>query len=311
MGLLPAFSDSSFAVRGLWKFLAYSVLLIGLFIVTGIAVGAAASWFYPELFETSRTDIRLLALNAVVLFVPSAGALLIMARLVDQSPVAAFGVAIHEHWLKDFAVGLAIAGGMLAITLSGSFLFGAVSLEWSGSGAAGRAILFTLAVLALSAVNEELVFRGYPFQVLMKGLGPWGSTLLISSLFGLLHWRNPGATVLSVLNTILAGIMLALAYLKTRSLWFPYGIHFGWNAGLSVILGYPVSGIQTASLVTTHVSGSETILGGAYGPEAGILGTVIFAAGVFAIRRIRALGISPEIRATLEANAEKVYVEDL
>jgi len=135
--------------------------------------------------------------------------------------------------------------------------------------------------------------------------------ILISSIFGLLHWRNPGATTLSVLNTILAGVMLALAYMKTRSLWFPYGIHFGWNAGLSVVLGYPVSGIQTASILTTHVSGSETVLGGTYGPEAGILGTVIFAAGVLAIRRIHAIGVSPGIRATLLANAEKTYVEDL
>lgn len=309
MELLPVFVDSSYQIRSGWRFLAYCVLLVGMFFMTQLAASIVVGWLYPELFESPRTDIRYLAVNAIVLFIPSAGTLFIMARGLDQTPVSVFGVALHDRWAKDFAWGLAIAAGMLSLTLAGSFLFGEVRLEWTGSLSAIRIIGFTLAVFALSAINEELVFRGYPLQVLMKGLGPWGSMILISSLFGLLHWRNPGATVLSVLNTILAGVLLALAYLKTRSLWFPYGIHLGWNAGLSVVLGYPVSGIPTASILTTHVSGSQTMLGGSYGPEAGIVGTVIFVAGAVVVRRMRTVRVSPQMRTALAAHAEKTYVE--
>jgi hypothetical protein len=165
-------------------------------------------------------------------------------------------------------------------------------------------------VLAVAALSEELVFRGYPFQVFLKSLGPWGAMLLISLIFGLLHAPNPGATLLSILNTILAGIFLCRAYLKTRSLWLPYGIHVGWNAGLALVLGYPVSGIDTPSILKTSVSGPDWILGGGYGPEGGVLGTVIFLAATIVIGRLPIGRVSPEMRATLSAHADKVYIEE-
>ena len=81
--------------------------------------------------------------------------------------------------------------------------------------------------------------------------------------------------------------MLSLAYFKTRSLWLPYGLHLGWNVGLGMIAGLPLSGMKVASLWTTTVSGSIWLLGGEYGPEGGILGTLIFLAGAIVVWKIR------------------------
>jgi membrane protease YdiL (CAAX protease family) len=306
--LLPLFVDSQYEMRSGWKFLAYSVLIVFLFWVTGNVVGMLAVSIDPSLVFLSPGDVRFLGLNAIVLFIPSSLALLVMARFVDRVPISVFGVTVHKGWLRDFGMGLALAGGMLALTLAGAFIFGkATVVEWSASGSALPAVGLTLAVLALGALNEELVFRGYPFQIFLKGIGPWGAMLLISSIFGLLHLNNEGATVVSTLNTVLAGVLLCLAYLKTRSPWLPYGIHFGWNVGLAVVLGYPVSGIATASILKTRVFGSEAILGGSYGPEDGLLGTVIFLAGAIAINRLPVGRVSPEMQATLAAHAGKVY----
>ena len=143
----------------------------------------------------------------------------------------------------------------------------------------------------------------------MNGIGPWGAMLLVSSIFGLLHARNDGATVLGVMNTILAGIFLSLAFMVTRSLWLPFGIHAGWNVGTAAVLGVPVSGIETASLLKTEVSGPDSLLGGSYGPEGGVLTTLIFLAGAIVIRRVRIGRVSPQVRAALEAHADKVYIE--
>jgi len=198
----------------------------------------------------------------------------------------------------------------LLFTLVGSFLFGNARVESSGSISLLPTIGATFLVLAVAALSEELVFRGYPFQVFLKSLGPWGAMLLISLIFGLLHAPNPGATLLSILNTILAGIFLCRAYLKTRSLWLPYGIHVGWNAGLALVLGYPVSGIDTPSILKTSISGPDWILGGGYGPEGGVLGTVIFLAATIVIGRLPIGRVSPEMRATLSAHADKVYIEE-
>jgi membrane protease YdiL (CAAX protease family) len=307
VSVLPLFLDSSYELRSGWKFVAYSVLMVILFLVSGLALGYFIFWFDPTFALVPQRDIRFIALNILVLFVPSILSLLIMARYVDRVPLSVFGVTIHEGWLRDLVMGMAVAAGMLALTLAGGFVFGEARIEWTASAAALPAISLTLAVLALGAITEELVFRGYPFQIFIKSIGPWGAMLLISSIFGLLHSNNEGATALSTFNTILAGVLLCLSYLKTRSLWLPFGIHLGWNAGLAVVLGYPVSGLDTVSILETRVTGPEAILGGGYGPEDGLLGTVIFFAGAVAVTLLPIARVSPTMQATLAAHAGKVY----
>jgi membrane protease YdiL (CAAX protease family) len=237
------------------------------------------------------------------------GALFVMARAVDRVPFAVFGVTLHEHWLRDLGLGLAVAAAMTIVVIGGVFLFGGIQIQWNASADAVPLIVATLLVLAVGAFNEELVFRGYPLQVFLKGIGPWPAMLLISLIFGLLHLDNDGATALSTLNTMIAGIFLSLAYLQTRSIWLPYGIHIGWNVGTAVIVGVPVSGIDTASILKTHLNGPAIITGGEYGPENSILVTIVFVAGAIVIRRLKIGTVSPKVQSALNAHAEKVYIE--
>jgi membrane protease YdiL (CAAX protease family) len=306
--LLSVFVDEAYEVRSGWKVAAYTALLSVLLVGCGGLLGLVVYATYPDWLEASRIDIRLLGLNAAVLFLPAVGAMAIMARFVDRVPLDVFGVTLHERWGRDFVVGIAIAAGMLAIMLAGSALFGSVRMEWTFTTASLPGIAITLAVLVVSAANEELIFRGYPLQVLLRGIGPWAAVILISCAFGFVHKDNANATWLSIVNTILAGVFLSLAYLKTRSLWLPLGIHFGWNSGLAVVLGFPVSGMQTASILTTHVTGPSEILGGGYGPEGGYLGTVIFLAATVVVYKLSSVTISPRLRATLAANEGKVWI---
>jgi hypothetical protein len=78
---------------------------------------------------------------------------------------------------------------------------------------------------------------------------------------------------------------LSLAYFKARSLWFPYAIHLGWNAGIGFVLGMSLSGLDLASIWTTGVGGRDFILGGGYGPEGGLLTTFIFGATALFVNR--------------------------
>jgi len=309
VSLLPLFVDGRYEVRSGWKFGAYAAIFIVVLLFLNIAVQGLLVVFAPSILLLPRTDVRFLGLNALVLLIPSAISLLVMAR-IDKVRASAFGLSLHQGWFRDILTGIGFAGGLLLFTLVGSFLFGNARVESSGSISLLPTIGATFLVLAVAALSEELVFRGYPFQVFLKSLGPWGAMLLISLIFGLLHAPNPGATLLSILNTILAGIFLCRAYLKTRSLWLPYGIHVGWNAGLALVLGYPVSGIDTPSILKTSISGPDWILGGGYGPEGGVLGTVIFLAATIVIGRLPIGRVSPEMRATLSAHADKVYIEE-
>src|SRR5688572_18446646 len=106
--------------------------MVFLFVATGLIVGWLVFSINPT-FAFAPRDIRFAALNILVLFVPSILSLLIMARYVDRVPLAVFGVTNHEGSLRDLGTGVALAGGMLALTLVGAFAFGDARIEWAAS----------------------------------------------------------------------------------------------------------------------------------------------------------------------------------
>ena len=126
--------------------------------------------------------------------------------------------------------------------------------------------------MLFGALFEELAFRGYPFQKLTEAVGALWAVVLLSMLFGALHLGNPGSQGIrswGFCNTMMIGLVLALVRIRTGSLWFSFGMHWGWNLFQGLVLGLPVSGLhQFASLVTASTSGPVQLTGGRYGPEA-------------------------------------------
>lgn len=270
------FLNSNHDLRAGWKFATYAAMFSLLLFGMGVLLSRT---------NLPNDNLSLIILNEFALLVPAVAALLLTVRFVDRRPLSTFGVGFPERWQKQLLFGLGIAAGMLAILVLGCFAFGYVKMGWSAGTSTARGLLLTLAVLVLAAASEELIFRGFPLQVLSEGMGTWPAVIFMSLLFGVMHMNNPNASRLGVANTVLAGILLSLAYIKTRSLWMPYGIHVGWNVGLGFVLGFPLSGVDLASLWTTGIAGSDAILGGDYGPEGGLLATFIFAASAATVNR--------------------------
>ena len=78
-----------------------------------------------------------------------------------------------------------------------------------------------------------------------------------------------GAAIANILFLLM--FLLALAYVRTNSLWLPIGLHFGWNLFEGPVFGFPVSGIATPVLIEQRVQGPDIWTGGAFGPEAGLV----------------------------------------
>jgi hypothetical protein len=209
---------------------------------------------------------------------------------------------------KDCLFGLLIAAGMLVVFGVAAAVTGGLTVEPAahGDGFWGRLIVVVI-LLGVSAFSEELVFRGYPMQILMTGVGPLPAIVVMSGLFGLLHYLNPNATWLGTLNVVLAGMLLSLAYLRTRSLWFPFGIHIGWILGLGPIFGFPVSGLTISSIWTSRSVGDAWMTGGEFGPEGGVLGTLAIIVAVIAVQWTRSVDVSQTLRTLLLAHSSKVY----
>jgi membrane protease YdiL (CAAX protease family) len=160
---------------------------------------------------------------------------------------------------------------------------GAVLAQASGAGrrpaGIGRAfsitgsndwtiMLKTLPEQVMVAIFEELIFRAVLFRLIEKR---WGTrAALISSfiLFAIAHLPNEGVSVLAVVITGVAGTTMSAAYLLTRRLWLPIGLHFGWNYLFDGVFAVPVSGHAARGWLQVSSAGPEWLSGGHYGVEA-------------------------------------------
>jgi membrane protease YdiL (CAAX protease family) len=140
---------------------------------------------------------------------------------------------------------------------------------------------FELAAVYLPAVfHEELLFRGYPFQKIWRQ-HRMAAVLISSLVFAALHAGNNAFSALAMANLFFAGILLALAYARYERLWFPIGIHLGWNLLSGPIFGYNVSGyISSKSVLRTTGRGAPWLTGGLFGIEGSVWIIVVELAGI-------------------------------
>ena len=179
---------------------------------------------------------------------------------------------------------LALGGVVIGVALFGA-VYAVLAVEGVArfEGLTGVFAAGPLAMAILAGVGEELAFRGVVFRVVEESCGTLVALVVSAGFFGLVHMSAPGATAISTLAVALeAGVLLAAAYLATRNLWFPIGLHAGWNFTEGGVFGSAVSGYATHGLLNAPVSGPVAITGGGFGPEASpaAVGVCLFAAAI-------------------------------
>ena len=257
-------------LRAGWRLAIFVVF----FLIALVAAGLAASLFVRE---------PSVALEVGVLAATTGAATWLMMRFLEHQSVLSIGLVLRQKSFAEVRSGLgggiALVGGVTVVEWG----IGAIRFDGSGTtpAAALPYVVAMTALLSISAMTEEVLFRGYAFQRLVEGSGGPVAVAISSLVFGGLHAGNPHATRLSILNTMLAGALLALAYLKTRALWLPIGFHFSWNWTL-LVLGHPVSGLEVAPMPWRATPASELIWlhGGSYGPEGGVVATAALFVGI-------------------------------
>ncbi len=249
-----------------WRFLLF--VLLYLFFVFGLGLVAGA------VFSRTVLVTVLAGFPAAVL------ATAFMLGAVDQRPASFVGLGLGSGWARELGAGFLLGLVMIAAIVLLEWITGHLRLVATGAPTAAglrRLLAFFLVFLA-GAAHEELVARGYPFQRLREVLGTALAVLAQAAVFAALHYNNPHASPVGTLNTMLVGILFALAYLNTGRLWLPIGLHWSWNF-FEAAFGFPVSGIKIEVLpLSAQVSGRELFHGGAYGPEASLPASGVFLA---------------------------------
>jgi hypothetical protein len=261
--------------------------------------------FFPLFGESRIAGNRELGLllQSLILLPSAVLASWALVYVADKRSFRTVGLWFYDGWRKELALGLAVGAGMNSVIVGALLVGGQVQLRvgrldpLGALAAAGWAML----LLVPAAMMEEMVFRGYPFQRLVDSAGSVGAILVLSVFFGLVHRDNPAATWLSTANTVLAGVWLAVCYLKTRALWLPIGAHFAWNFVMGFVYSLPVSGIVLRrQMLIADIGGPEWLTGGNYGPEGSIWTTVVLAAATLWLARTKRLEVSPGMAAALQ-----------
>ena len=229
------------------------------------------------------------------------GAILISALLIgwacgallEDLPFAALGCSPHQGWLKNLLIGSALGAASLFVaalltTLTRGIRF---SFDPAGFRLIGETLFVSILIFLFAAAAEEILFRGYVLQTLTRANIAWLGIVLTSVPFAAAHLKNPNAVPgFTFVNTALAGLWLAVAYLRTRSLWLPFGLHWSWNWAQASLLGLPVSGIERiapAPLLKAMNAGPDWLTGGAYGLEGGAACTIALLISIVVIWRAK------------------------
>jgi membrane protease YdiL (CAAX protease family) len=200
----------------------------------------------------------------------------LVLRIFTDRRLVELGLWWNRASMENLAFGILGGAGAATLVLAPAVLSGAAHIAPTPLDEPSFAVLvFVPALLALGAMGEELMMRGYGFQILLAACGTWATIIPVGIVFAWLHTGNPHATWLGIANTAGFGILFGYAFVRSRDLWLPTGLHFGWNVTLP-LFGVNVSGLRMN--VTGHEmvwSAGSLWSGGEYGPEASVLTSFI------------------------------------
>jgi len=157
----------------------------------------------------------------------------VLLRL-EKRQLTALGFNAPLLRTKQFSLGLLVAGTVVAVQQIGTSTIAGVDWEINSEFDASH-LFHGLRSNINSVLYEEFVFRGYLLYQAIRWLGPRKGVFLGAGVFGIYHWFSYGVFGSPVmmgfvfLLTGSFGFMLGLAFLKTKSIAAPIGLHLGWN----------------------------------------------------------------------------------
>lgn len=178
------------------------------------------------------------------------------------------------HALRHLGLGLGAGLIIFSVAVGIAALFGIYQVK--GEGDLSGLLKALIGPALFASVSEELMFRGILFRWLEEFGGSWLALLLTSAFFGAAHLFNPHASPIAALGIALeAGVMLGAAYMLTRSLWLPMGLHAAWNFAQGEVYDIPVSGNPVHGLLRAQLNGPPLLTGNGFGLEASVIAMVV------------------------------------
>nr|WP_239538565.1 CPBP family intramembrane glutamic endopeptidase [Dyella mobilis] len=233
----------------------------------GIGYAARAGLEPTGWLAKTSSPVQRAVAHLILELVPMVLSYLILVLLIERRPVRELSPrAIVTRGIPGFIGGVVLFSVVVGLL----WMFGSYHVMGTNPGVDWLPDVLVAGVAA--GIGEEVLTRGVLFRVTEEGLGTWWALVISAAFFGIAHIFNPAATWWSsAAIAIEAGILLALLYLVTRSLWACIGLHAAWNITQGTIYGIPVSGGQAHGWLISNRTGPEWLSGGAFGAEASVV----------------------------------------
>lgn len=283
------FLDSNGRLRnGWWMLVFVALMLASRFVYTPVSralqdLGTPLDWLEPLRF----------------------GFLLLVTWIcvrLRRERLSSIGFVLDRRWARELGAGTLLGLGSALLAAALIWTAGGVRFELNPARGAAMLIHGAYAFLFV-ALFEETLFRGFVFQRFVAGAGVWVTQITLGLLFATSHWGNPdmhGATLAwATVELFLSAVLLGLAYLRTRSLALPIGLHLGWNWALGHLLGFGVSGFEQAGWFRPLLQDRpEWLTGGRFGPEASIFAVIVDVVLIVALWRWKGSAPRPDTTGT-------------
>lgn len=251
------------------------LVIIAFIILTGIfqAIGLLISGFsFTEMSSIKDISQKQLLVLQSFGFIATVLIIYLFRKFIDKKSIESIGFSLKNR-LADILAGFLIA---LIIIGGGSLILSVLNYtDFSFKGIDAGSLLLSLLIFIIVALNEEIFMRGYILNNLMSSMNKYLALIISAVIFSLMHAFNSGASLLPLINLVLAGIILGATYIFTQNLWFPISLHLFWNYFQGPVFGYSVSGQRTDSVFKTDLLGSTAINGGKFGFEGSIVCTIM------------------------------------
>lgn len=261
--------------------IALSSVLLPLFFLLGgtllaqFVIGPILMTGYPYVDPFMRTSFTLFIMFGLI-----AAIIFLWVRFVEGRPIYTLGFT-RNGMFKKYISGLVTGVLMFSVVVGIIALFDGVQWDTRATIATGMAAWLPVSILFLAylvqGASEEILARGWYFQVVGKRYKPWLGALLSSVFFTAVHLGNAGVNITSVLNLLLFSTLMILFVLKDGSIWRACGWHSAWNWTQANVFGLEVSGTQVrgGTIIDLSTAGPELVSGGGFGPEGSLITTFI------------------------------------